>query len=331
MPIHPAVAARFHYLNGIDSFREAFSNPAQREQIHRFESWDPKVQPPVVTTRSTSVPGPHGPVPVRIYSPDSSLGSRPALVWAHGGGFVGGDLDMREADWTAREVCSRADAIVVSVDYRLCVNGVHYPVPHDDVVATVSWARDNAGELGIDPYRLSIGGASAGGNLAASAVLRLRDREGWLPAGLVLAYPSLHPIIPPPSAALAATLGQLPRPLRMLPADTLHLHTNYIGGPPSSADGYAMPGIAVLDEMCPALILNAEYDDLRSSGEAFTASLAQAGADVRQVTVRGMLHAFLNLPAEIGPVRRCLDLIAETIGSPSVDRTSAPRTQVVGP
>ena len=322
MPIHPAVSARFHHLEGITSFREAFSNPAQREQIHQFDSWDPETAPPVVTTTTNSVPGPHGPVPVRIYGPaGGSTTGRPALVWAHGGGFLGGDLDMREADWTAREVSRRAGAIVVSVDYRLAVNDVHFPVPHDDVVATISWTRDHAENLGIDPTQLSVGGASAGGNLAAGAVLRLRDRDGWLPAGLVLAYPTLHPVIPSLSPGLTTALREVPQLLRMTPADAMHLHTNYLGGPPSSANGYAMPGIAVVDGLCPTLILNAEYDDLRASGEAFTASLARAGVDVRQVTVRGMLHAFLNLPAELGPVGHSLDLIAETIGAPPVDRT----------
>ena len=60
-------------------------------------------------------------------------------------------------------------------------------------------------------------------------------------------------------------------------------------------------------------MLNAEYDHLRASGEAFTAALALAGVDVRQVTIRGLLHGFLNLPAEVEPVRWCLDLIAETV------------------
>ncbi len=77
-------------------------------------------------------------MPVRIYEPPAGERTgRPCLVWAHGGGFLGGDLDMREADWTAREVCVRAGAVVVSVDYRLAVDGVSYPVPHDDTVAAV--------------------------------------------------------------------------------------------------------------------------------------------------------------------------------------------------
>ncbi len=60
-------------------------------------------------------------------------------------------------------------------------------------------------------------------------------------------------------------------------------------------------------------MLNAEYDHLGASGEAFTAAAALAGVDVRQVMIRGMLHGFLNLPAEVEPVRRCLDLITETV------------------
>jgi len=60
-------------------------------------------------------------------------------------------------------------------------------------------------------------------------------------------------------------------------------------------------------------VLNAEYDHLRASSEAFTAAVAQAGVDVRQVLIRGMLHGFLNLPAEVAPVRQCLDLIAATV------------------
>ena len=65
------------------------------------------------------------------------------------------------------------------------------------------------------------------------------------------------------------------------------LTVNYLGGPLCSADGYAMPALAVLDGLCPVLVLNAEYDGLRASGEAFTAALAVAGVDVRQVTRAG--------------------------------------------
>ena len=314
MAIHPDVAARFHYLNGLSSLREAYADPVLIRQIRQFETWETAEGPPAVHVRGESVPGPHGPVPVRIYTPSAEVPvGASCLVWLHGGGFVGGDLDMPEGDWTAREVCAGARAVVVSVDYRLAVGGVCYPVPHDDTVAAVAWVRDRAEDLGVDPARITIGGASAGGNLTAGAALRLRDRDGWVPAALVLAYPALHARTPSPSASLAATLAELPPLFHARAGEGSPLSENYLGGPLSSADGYAFPAGAILDGLCPTLVLNAEYDHLRTSGEAFTADAAVAGVDIRQVTIRGMLHGFLNLPAEVEPVRRCLDLIADTV------------------
>jgi acetyl esterase/lipase len=314
MPVHADVAARFHYLDGLRSMREAYTDPVLIQQIRQFETWDTAAGPPAVSTRSESAPGPHGPVPVRIYTPAAEVpAGAPCLVWLHGGGFIGGDLDMHEADWTAREVCASAGAVVVSVDYRLAVGGVCYPVPHDDTVAAVAWVRDHAEDLGVDPARIVIGGASAGGNLTAGAALKLRDRDGWVPAALALVYPVLHARVPSPSAVLATTLAELPPVFRTSPGEERPLTVNYLGGPLSSADGYAFAAAAVLDGLCPTLVLNAEYDNLRPSGEAFTAALALSGVDVLQVTVRGMLHGFLNLPSEVEPVRRCLDLISEGV------------------
>ena len=313
--IHPDVAARFPMLDGLTSMREAYGTPAGLERIRAYESWEPQEAPPVVEVRDDVAPGPHGPVPVRIYEPPAGERTgRPCFVWAHGGGFLGGDLDMREADWTAREVCVRAGAVVVSIDYRLAVDGVCYPVPHDDTVAAIAWVRDSATDLGVDAERIVVGGASAGANLTAGAVLGLRDREGWLPRTLVFVYGVAHPVVPPPSPALSAALAELPAILAPPPGQRDDfLSVNYLGGPLSSADGYAMPALAVLEGLCPVLVLNAEYDNLRSSAEAFTAALAVAGVDVRQVIVRGVLHGFLNQPAELEPVGQCLDLIAATV------------------
>ena len=61
MPVHPGVAARFHYLDGLPSLREAYSDPVLVRQIRQFETWDAAAGPPAVPTRSESVPGPHGP------------------------------------------------------------------------------------------------------------------------------------------------------------------------------------------------------------------------------------------------------------------------------
>jgi acetyl esterase len=318
LPIHPAVASKFHLLEGIESFQAGLANPATRARLDEFMSHRGAPPPPAVDVSDGAAPGPHGPVPVRIYRPLIDGSGRPGLVWMHGGAFMGGDLDMPEADWVAREVCDRAGAVVVSVDYRLAVGGVSYPVPHDDAVAAVRWVRDNSDSLGIDAGRITVGGASAGGNLAAGAVLRMRDDDNWIPATLLLAYTTTHAVLPPSSAALAELMLEVPRLLRFLPADRRFITTNYLGGPENRADGYAMPANAVLEGLCPVMLLNAEYDDLRTSSEAFAAQLAIDGVDVSQVLFRSMMHGFLNMPATIKPVDRALHLMAETVGAPSM-------------
>lgn len=246
-----------------------------------------------VDVNNVQVDGPHGEVAVRVYRPSDRGVDRPLLVWCHGGAWLGGDLNMPEADATGREVCTRAGAVVVSVEYRLAVEGVHYPVPHDDVVAAAKWALAGSRDLGAD--RVVIGGASAGANLAAGACLRLRD-EGVALAGLALAYPAVHPTLPSPSDELAAKLVELPPAAAFAEPIYSAVVENYLGAPAADADGYAMPGIATLAGLPPTLIINCEYDGLRSSGEQFALALKQAGVDVDVRLARDVLHGHLNSP-----------------------------------
>jgi acetyl esterase/lipase len=238
-------------------------------------------------------------VPVRIYTPAGAGTDLPCLIWLHGGAFRMGDLDMPEADWTARQVCERASAVVVSVDYRLCVGGVTYPVPHDDVVSAVRWVRDNAAALGIDADRISLGGASAGGNLAAGATLRLMHHDGPIPALAVLAYPTLHAVQGAPDAALRAALDANPEADGFGPAAVLGMYENYLGGPADGAEIFAVPGTATTADLAgfpPTIMINGEVDELRVSGEAFAASLAAAGTAVDVSTEPGTGHGHLNNP-----------------------------------
>jgi acetyl esterase/lipase len=155
---------------------------------------------------------------IRVYPAREPHGA--GLVWAHGGGFAGGDLDMPEADAVARSLASRGTT-VLSVDYRLAPlpsewadamgvaprAGTHYPAASDDIITAWTWAVDNAARLRIDAERLAIGGASAGANLVTGATLRLIERRVTpLPALVVLAYPTLLAVQPAPSATLRAAL-----------------------------------------------------------------------------------------------------------------------------
>ncbi|MGV9753212.1 alpha/beta hydrolase [Nocardia farcinica] len=111
-------------------------------------------------------------VPVRIYRPQHARG---AIVWAHGGGFVMGDLDT-EHPWATR-LADGSGATVISVGYRLAPEHP-FPAAHDDMYAVLTWAAAHADELGIDPARIAVGGHSSGAGIAASVALRARDEQG---------------------------------------------------------------------------------------------------------------------------------------------------------
>ncbi|MCS3442401.1 alpha/beta hydrolase [Microbacterium phyllosphaerae] len=254
--------------------------------------------------------GPHGPLRVRVYTPENPTG--PGLVWVHGGGFAAGEIEMPEADWVARSFADRG-IVVVSVDYSLAPfprawaaaagaperDGVHYPVASDEVEAAFRWAVDS--DLADGPW--SIGGASAGGNLATGAALRLSHGSGPVPALAVLAYPTLHAVQGTPDAALRAALDADPEADTFGPDPVSVMYENYLGGSVDAADVYAVPGTASVEGLSrfPATIMiNDEIDELRVSGEAFGASLTAAGVDLDISTEPGTRHGHLNRPEHAG-------------------------------
>jgi acetyl esterase len=244
-----------------------------------------------ITVEDREATGPHGSIPVRLYRPVSP--TKTGLVWLHGGAFMFGDLDMPEADWVSRQLAARGIA-VVSVFYRLAVGGVHYPVPGDDGLAAYRWAVEHRGELGVETFAL--GGASAGANLVAGIALRQRD-DGLEPAsGVVLAYPLLHSTLPEPSAELATKLLELPPQIQELNTRLGEIGMNYAGSIEVLDNPYAFPGNAELTGLPPFLIVNADMDILRPSGEAFASQLALAHDDVTIVREPGTMHGYLNQP-----------------------------------
>jgi acetyl esterase len=246
---------------------------------------------------------------VRVYpAHEPAIGV--GLVWVHGGGFAGGDLDMPEADGVSRTLAARG-VTVVSVDYALAPtppawaeafggaskDGVHYPAASDDVIAAFGWAVAS----GLTPGPWALGGASAGANLAAGATLRLLADGGPVPALVFLAYPTLLAVQPEPDAALRAALDADPEADRFDPDAVLGMYENYLGAPVHDAPLPAIPGLAAAEDLAdfpPTLMINGDTDELRVSGEAFAATLAAAGRDVVALIEPGTVHGHLNRPEE---------------------------------
>ena len=127
-------------------------------------------------------------VRVRVYRPADQPGKLPALYWIHGGGYVMGDIE--QDDRLMKQMVKRIGCVAVSVDYRLAPEHP-FPAPVEDCYGGLKWLFRHADELGVEPSRIAIGGASGGGGLAAGLALITRDRGEVQVAFQLLIYPMI--------------------------------------------------------------------------------------------------------------------------------------------
>jgi acetyl esterase/lipase len=145
---------------------------------------------PDISVSERFVPGPEGAPDVRVlvYLPTAVRAPLPAMLWIHGGGYMIGSAD--QDDLTVKHIVSTLGCAAVSVDYRLAPETPH-PGPVEDCYAALYWLSTHAGELGVDTTCIAIGGASAGGGLAAALALLARDRGEVPLAFQLLIFPML--------------------------------------------------------------------------------------------------------------------------------------------
>ena len=145
---------------------------------------------PHVIKKDLAVPGPKDApdVPVRVYRPTTSPGTLPGLLWIHGGGYALGNIE--QDDHLVQQIVEEVGCVVVSVEYRLAPEHP-FPAPVEDCYAALKWMANHATELGVDPSRIAVGGASAGGGLAAGLVLLARDRGEVKVTYQLLIYPMI--------------------------------------------------------------------------------------------------------------------------------------------
>jgi acetyl esterase len=240
----------------------------------------------VASVADRSIPGPGGPLDLRVYSP-SGTGPFPLLVFLHGSGWVVCDLDTH--DPLCRNLCAGAGCVVVSVDYRLAPEH-RFPAAPDDCLAATRWAAEHAVELCADPSRVALAGDSSGGTLAAVTALRVRDEGGPRLVGQLLIYPSADLGLPatPSLAEYGEGYGLGKADLRwfwdkyLALGDERHPHAS----PMHASDLRGLP---------PVLVVTAECDPLRDDGERFAARLREAGVPTTVSRYEGMAHGFFTL------------------------------------
>jgi acetyl esterase len=283
MELDPQVAALLRRVNA--------QPPMHRTPIAELRARRPPPELPVpaiggardVTCRTAA-----GSVPARLYAPPGAASSA-LVVFFHGGGFVFGSLDSHY-DVTCRALCAGAGCHVLSVDYRLAPEHP-FPAAVLDADLALDWAAAEAAALGADPRRIVLAGGSAGGNLAAVAALRARDRGGPRACGQLLFYPVTDAPGPTPSYRDFAEGFYLTR------ADMDWFWRQYVPDPARGTDPAAAPLRAPdLAGLPPALVATAGHDPLRDEAEAYAARLRQAGVPVLLQRYPGMIHGFLAFP-----------------------------------
>ena len=230
------------------------------------------------------IPGPYGPIPLRIYTPEGP-GPLPILVYFHGGGWVVCSIETHDA-W-CRHITNSIGCIVVSVGYR---QAPEYPFPAavGECVSAVQWAATHGTSFGGDGSRLAVAGDSAGGNLAAAVALITRDQGGPRLAYQVLITPATayYDLEQPAYRDNAAGYG-------MDTADVIWLMDLYVPRASDRDDPRAFPYRAADHRgLAPAMVITAEYDSLRDDGDRYAATLRDAGVSVDWAPYRGMTHNF---------------------------------------
>lgn len=241
-------------------------------------------QLPVVTEiRNVTIERDGLAIPARIYRSDRKKNCF-TIVYFHGGGYALGGLD--EFDESARRLCRDTGCNVLAIGYRLAPENP-YPAALEDARAAVLWTREHIARFGGRPDRIAVAGESAGGNLAASVALFMRDRDVSL-AGQLLIVPGVDFArkLAPDAVFPMLSAADLSDSKRYLFGDS---HVHLATFPPSPLHAADHSGLA------PAVIAIAGHDPLRSECCAYAGKLLAAGTRVQVLDFPAMNHTFFGL------------------------------------
>lgn len=241
--------------------------------------------PPGLTEQMIEVPGAAGSLEALVVRPDGDTGSRPLVVYFHGGGWVLADAKAYVA--SARALAKQLDAVVVSVNYRRAPE-TKFPGQHADALAAYRAIRDNAAALGGDSSRMVLAGESAGGNLAVATAIQLRDIGEAQPDHILSVYPVAGTNLNTESYQRNANA----LPLNRAAMAWFFHHT--IASPADLRNPLLNLVTADVSGLAPVTIVQAEIDPLLTEGKMLAERLQAAGNDVSSRVFDGVTHEFFG-------------------------------------
>lgn len=249
--------------------------------------------------------------------------NNPALVFFHGGGWIGGTTYVVEN--FCKLIAEKANCVVFNIDYSLAPEKP-YPNGLNDNYCAVKHVYDNAEKYRIDKTKISVAGDSAGGNYAASVSLKARDEEVPMIAMQVLIYPAVA--IGDVSVQgyqwaedmikIAPELEEKVRPLTGLGRPNKESNDPMVGSYLPNFDlindPYVSPMIAKSHSNLPkAILVGAEFDGLRIQTEFYAKQLQDAGVDVTCYRYKGMTHAFIDKLGFVPQAEDLANIISDAI------------------
>ncbi|MEJ1970766.1 MAG: alpha/beta hydrolase [Rhizomicrobium sp.] len=306
MPLDPIVKGFLDQMKAVGGPKMSEAGaPGGREQFVALMQMVGPRDVPVGKTQNLTVPGPAGPIPIRVYTPVAAGGEpMPALIYFHGGGFVIGSVETH--DGLCRLMANEGGFRVIAVEYRLAPEH-KYPAAVDDAFAAVGWVAANAADIGVDANRIAVGGDSAGAALAAVCAQLAKAKGIPLDAQLLL-----FPVV---------QVGELTASLKefavgyFLEKDTLDwFYDSYLPADADKSDPRISPLRAKdLSGLPAAYIMLGGFDPLHDEGMQYADRLRAAGVKVTVADHSDMVHCFIYLQSVLPQAHAALTEAAKAV------------------
>lgn len=241
----------------------------------------------VAKVEDKTVPGRHGSIPIRLYSPKSGS-PLSVIVYLHRGGWVYGSIE--ESEMICRKLANETGAIVAAVEYRLAPEH-KFPIPLEDCYDATKWIVENASTFSGNPNKIIICGESAGGNLAAAVALMAREKKQFTLASQLLIYPIL-------TSDLHQKNYDNSPDKKLLSIDSMRFFLSaYLSSPDDGKNPYVSPLKSKnFSQLPPCFIISAEHDALKHEGSTYAEFLRKAKVAVQSKCYLNVIHGFLDLP-----------------------------------